>query len=225
MDVDKNHDSEEFKFLNELGRKSIHITVWAIPLAYHLVMPGLGISLNDALLIIRLALLGFFCLFIPLEIYRIKFNPNTWINHFTRASEKDGPANYILTATVWLVLLLGVNVFYEMEVAELVLITTVMGDSAAALIGKGIGRNKLPLTDRKTIEGFLAGLITNYAFGFGFLLVVWDLCLPTIILPIIPTIVWGLFDFLEDLPWYLADNLFTPPIAAIIIALLELIAA
>lgn len=223
MDVDKNHDSEDFKFLNELGRKSIHLTVWTIPLAYHLVMPGLGISPDNALLIIRLGLLSFFCFFIPLEIYRIKFNPNTWINHFTRASEKYGPANYILTATVWLVLLLGVNVFYEMEVAELVLITTVMGDSAAALVGKGIGHIKLPLTNKKTLEGFLAGLLTNYVIGFCFLILVFGISLSSIILPIIPTIVWGLFDFLEDLPWYLADNLFAPPIAAIIIAFLELI--
>ncbi|MFX0016892.1 MAG: phosphatidate cytidylyltransferase [Promethearchaeota archaeon] len=217
----KNQTPEDFKFLNEVGRKSIHLSVWAIPLAYHLVFPGLGFQHEFSLLIIQLSLLGFLLFFVPLEIYRLKFNPKTWINHFTRAYEKDRPANYILTAAVWLILLLGVNIFYEIEVMELVLITTVMGDSAAALVGKGIGHIRLPLTKEKTVEGFVAGLLTNYLIGFCFLMIVWGFNVSSVILPLIPTFVWGFFDFFEDLPWYLADNLFNPPIAAIIIAILE----
>jgi len=229
MDDIQKQSSEELRFYNELGRKSVHMSVWTIPLAYHLIMPALGLSSDTSLFIIQISLLGFLCFFVPLEVYRIKFNPNTWINHFTRSSEKDRPANYILTAAVWLVLLLGVNFFYEMEVVELVLITTVMGDSAAALVGKGIGRVRLPLTEEKTIEGFIAGILTNYLIGLCFLVLVW-LNLSSsyqvwfiYILPLIPTIVWGLLDFFEDLPWYLADNLFNPPLATIVIALLELI--
>ncbi len=222
MDSIKNHSSEEFKFLNELGRKSIHLSVWAIPLAYHWVLPFLDFSPDFSLFFIQLSLFGFLCFFIPLEIYRLKFNPNTWINHFTRASEKERPANYVLTATVWLALLLAVNFsFYSIEVAELVLITTVMGDSAAAIVGKGVGQIRLPLTQNKTVEGFIAGLLTNYLIGFCFLMFIWDLNLDSIILPLIPMIVWGLLDFFEDLPWYLADNLFNPPVAAIIIAVLK----
>ncbi|UCG02228.1 MAG: phosphatidate cytidylyltransferase [Candidatus Heimdallarchaeota archaeon] len=228
MDETLNQSTEEFKFLNELGRKSIHLSVWAIPLAYHLIMPAMNFSPEISLFIIQISLLGFLCFFVPLEVYRIKFNPNTWINHFTRATEKERPANYIFTAAVWLVLLLGVNFFYEMEVVELVLIATVMGDSAAALVGKGIGRVRLPLTKEKTVEGFIAGLLTNYVIGFCFLLFVWMNLSSSyqtwiiLVLPLIPTIVWGLLDFFEDLPWYLADNLFNPPLATIIIALLEI---
>ena len=228
MDDTKNQSSEEFKFLNELGRKSIHLSVWAIPLAYHIIMPALDFSSDTSLFVIQISLLGFLCFFVPLEVYRIKFNPNTWINHFTRATEKERPANYMFTAAVWLVLLLGVNFFYEMEVVELVLIATVMGDSAAALVGKGIGRIRLPLTKEKTVEGFIAGLLTNYLIGFSFLILVWINLSSSyqtwfiFILPLIPTIVWGLLDFFEDLPWYFADNLFNPPLATIIIALLEL---
>ncbi len=229
MGETRKQSSEEFKFLNELGRKSIHLSVWAIPLAYHWILPFLGLSSEVSLIFIQLSLLGFLCFFIPLEIYRLKFNPNTWINYFTRAYEKERPANYILTAAVWLMLLLGVNFFYEMEVVELVLITTVMGDSAAALVGKGIGHRRLPLTKEKTVEGFIAGLLTNYLIGFCFLMIVWNNLSSSyqiwfiFVLPLIPTIVWGSLDFFEDLPWYLADNLFNPPLAAIIIAMLEII--
>jgi len=229
MDDTQKQSSDEFKFYNELGRKSVHMSVWAIPLAYHLIFPALALSSDTSLFIIQISLLGFLCFFVLLEIYRIKFNPNTWINHFTRPYEKDRPANYIFTAAVWLVLLLGVNFFYEMEVVELVLITTVMGDSAAALVGKGIGRIRLPLTKEKTIEGFIAGILTNYLIGLCFLILVWVNLSSSYqvwfvyVLPLIPTIVWGLLDFFEDLPWYLADNLFNPPLATILITLLELI--
>lgn len=229
MDDTQKQSSGEFNFYNELGRKSVHLSVWAIPLAYHLILPALSLSSDTSLFIIQISLLGFLCFFVPLEVYRIKFNPNTWINHFTRSTEKDRPANYIFTAAVWLVLLLGVNFFYEMEVVELVLITTAMGDSAAALVGKGIGRVRLPLTKEKTIEGFVAGILTNYLIGLCFLIFVWANLSSSyqiwfvFILPLIPTIVWGLLDFFEDLPWYLADNLFNPPLATILIALVELI--
>ncbi|MFX1285730.1 MAG: diacylglycerol/polyprenol kinase family protein [Promethearchaeota archaeon] len=228
MNKTENQSSGEFKFLNELGRKTIHLSVWAIPLAYHWILPVLGLSSEESLFFIQFCLLGFLCFFIPLEIYRLKFNPNTWINHFTRAYEKERPANYILTAAVWLVLLVGVNLFYEMEVVELALIATVMGDSAAALVGKGIGRRRLPLTQEKTVEGFIAGLLTNYLIGFCFLIIVWENLSSSyqvgliFVLPLIPTIVWGSLDFFEDLPWYLADNLFNPPLAAIIIGILEI---
>ena len=229
MDDTQNQSSDEFKFLNELGRKAVHLSVWAIPLAYHLIMPAFELSSATSLFLIQICLLGFLCFFVPLEVYRIKFNPNTWINHFTRATEKERPANYMFTAAVWLILLLGVNIFYEMEMIELVLITTVMGDTAAALVGKGIGRIRLPLTKGKTVEGFIAGLFTNYLIGLCFLLFVWvnlSSSYQTVfifLLPLIPTIVWGLLDFFEDLPWYLADNLFNPPLAALLIALLEII--
>lgn len=226
MDEIKRNDPEEFNFINELVRKTVHLAVWVIPLSYH--------WLKLDLWFIQLSLFGSLCIFIPLEVYRLKINPESWIQvyvykYITRASEKEGPANYILTTTIWLVLLLGVGVefsgviwngFYSMEIAELVLVTTVMGDSAAALIGKAVGRVRLPLTKNKTVEGFIGGIFTSYLVGFGFLLLIG---IPPIMYPIIPTIVWCCFDFFEDLPWYLADNLFGPPIAAVIIAVLEII--
>ncbi|MHA2246558.1 MAG: diacylglycerol/polyprenol kinase family protein [Candidatus Hodarchaeales archaeon] len=226
MDETKRNDPEEFNFFNELVRKTVHLSVWIIPLAYH--------WLKLDLWFIQLALAGSLFILIPLEFYRVKINPNSWIQayvykYITRASEKEGPANYILTTTIWLVLLLGVGVefagetwngFYSMEIAELVLVTTVMGDSAAALMGKAVGRMRLPLTKNKTVEGFMGGMITCYLIGFVFLSLV---SLPPILLPLIPTIVWCCFDFFEDLPWYLADNLFSPTIAAVIIAVLEII--
>ncbi len=226
MDETKSLDSDEFNLFNELGRKAVHFSVWIIPLAYH--------WLKIELWFIQFSLVGVLCIFIPIEIYRVKVNPNSWIQvylfkYIMRASEKEGPANYIFTTAIWLVLLLGVGIefgglswkgFYVMEMAELVLVTTVMGDSAAAIIGKALGRVKLPKTANKTVEGFVAGLLTNYFVGVVFLTIVG---FPPFFLPLIPTLVWCCFDFLEDLPWFLADNLFGPSIAVALISILEFV--
>ncbi len=204
--------SEEMGFLNELGRKSVHLSVFGVPLAYH--------WLKIPLWFIQLSLLLIVCIwFIPMEIYRLKINPNTWVNYITRSTEKEGIANYLITTTVWFIVLLGVSLkFYIIEIAELALVATVMGDSAAAVIGRGIGKIKLPFTNRKSVEGYIAGILVTYLVGLGFLYIIG---LPDIFLPLLPTIAWGFFDFFEDLPWYFADNIFHPLITLILAIILK----
>ena len=211
MENKTTNDPKEMGFLNELGRKAVHLSVFVIPIAYHWVQIDLWF--------IQLVLLLIICVwFLPMEFYRLKINPDTWINYITRHSEHEGPANYILTTFIWLIVLLGVNFsLYAIEIAELALVATVTGDSVAALIGKGIGRKRLPLTERKTIEGFIAGLLTTYSIGVIFLLIV-NYNYPTdiLIVSFFPTIAWGICDFFEDLPWYLADNIFHPTISLLL---------
>lgn len=199
----------DFKFLNELGRKSVHLFVLIIPLSYH--------WLNIELWVIQLALLATLVVFIPLEIYRLKINPNFWLNYLTRQAEKSEPANYVLVSIAWFVILLGVNAFYTIEMAEMAIVATHLGDSLAALVGRGIGKKRLPLTESKTIEGYIAGVLGTYGVGWAFLLWVG---LPSLLLPVLPALAVGLFDFFEDLPWYASDNLIHPGITVIAISLL-----
>ena len=208
---DKSH--EEIGFLNELVRKSVHLSVFAIPFAYH--------WLKIELWFIQITLLLIVCIWlIPMEIYRLKINPNTWVNYLTRSAEKEGIANYLLTTIIWFVVLLGVSLeLYRIEIAELSLVATVMGDSAAAIIGRGIGNMKLPYTKRKTVEGYISGISITYLVGFFFLIII---DVPDLFLPLLPTLAWGIFDFFEDLPWYLADNIFHPLITLILAILLKI---
>ncbi|MFX0085070.1 MAG: hypothetical protein ACFFAU_05290 [Candidatus Hodarchaeota archaeon] len=206
-EVVNDQHSEEMGFFNELGRKSVHLSVFGVPLAYH--------WLKIPLWFIQLALLLTVCVwFIPMEIYRLRINPNTWVNYITRSTEKEGIANYLITTLVWFIVLLGVSLeFYIIEIAELALVATVMGDSAAAVIGRGIGKINLPFTKRKSVEGYIAGILVTYLVGLGFLYIIG---LPDIFLPLLPTVAWGFFDFFEDLPWYFADNIFHPLITLIL---------
>ncbi|MHA2074827.1 MAG: phosphatidate cytidylyltransferase, partial [Candidatus Hodarchaeales archaeon] len=182
-DVVKDQSHEEIGFFNELLRKSVHLSVFAIPLAYHWLKIELGL--------IQLALLLIVCIWlIPMEIYRLKINPNTWVNYLTRSAEKEGIANYLLTTMIWFVVLLGVSLeLYRIEIAELALVATVMGDSGAAIIGRGIGNIKLPYTKRKTVEGYIAGVSITYLIGFVFLLII---DVPDPFLPLLPTIALGI---------------------------------
>lgn len=212
-DFVKDESHEEIGFLNELVRKSVHLSVFAIPFAYH--------WLKIQLWFIQITLLLIVCIWlIPMEIYRLKINPNTWVNYLTRSAEKEGIANYLLTTIIWFVVLLGVSLeLYRIEIAELSLVATVMGDSAAAILGRGIGNMKLPYTKRKTVEGYIAGISITYLVGFFFLIII---DVPDLFLPLLPTLAWGIFDFFEDLPWYLADNIFHPLITLILAILLKI---
>ena len=191
--------SDDFRFINEIYRKSVHLSVLLIPLTYH--------WLKFDLWVIQMTLVGILLILIPIEIYRLKFNPSTWINNLTRQAEKTEPANYVLTTTGWVIVMLGANLFYPIEIAELAIVSTHLGDSAAALIGRGIGKRKLPFTERKTIEGYIAGVVGTYLIGFIFLILIGN---PSFFLPLLPTLVLGIFDFFEDLPYWAADNIFHP---------------
>ena len=199
---------QEFNFLNELVRKSVHLSVLIIPFAYHVLLFPLWF--------IRLALFGVLLFFLPMELYRLKINPKTWINFITREAEKDEPANYILTTLIWLLVLLGVDWFYPIEIAELALVATVLGDSAAALIGRGLGRRSLPFTEEKTLEGYVGGVAFTYIFGALFLMMIGMTGSLPLLLPILPAIAIAIFDFFEDLPFWAADNLFHPLITLIL---------
>lgn len=214
MDIrnqDANKSNDNFNILNEVTRKAVHLSVLLIPIGYHV--------LKFPLSLIQMCLLGVLCFFVPMEIYRLKINPNMWINFITRPSEKKEPANYVITTAIWLLIILGVEVFYSIIIAELALVATVLGDSIAAIIGKGIGTHRLPFTSKKTIEGYISGLIGTYIIGVVFLLTINEFSL---LFPLLPTIAWGVFDFFEDLPWYFADNIFHPLITLLLASLLSL---
>ena len=161
-----------------------------------------------------------------MEYYRLKINPSTWLNFITRESEKKYLANYLPSTLIWLIVLLGVGHLYSMIIAELALVATVLGDSAAALIGKGLGKHRLPFTIRKTIEGYIGGLLFTYVIGLVFLFIIGVQGSDLFIVPLLPTAAIAIFDFFEDLPFWAADNLFHPLITLIfsyIFTLLHLI--
>ena len=183
-------------------RKSVHLSVLGFPIAYHFLK-------------IELRLIQFFLFFLVIsflfsELYRLKFNENFFVNKITRQSEKSEVANYLFTMTIWLLITLGAN-GYDFVLAELAIISTHLGDAAAAVGGKGFGKHKLMFTENKTWEGLITGIAVAILSGILLLgsLGYWT----TLWWAIIPGIVLGFLDLFEDLPNWMADNMFNPTIS------------
>lgn len=105
--------------------------------------------------------------------------------------------------------------FFPKEVALASLMVLTFGDSAAHLFGVHFGRVKHPFTDKKFLEGMLAGMVAG--FFPALLFVSWMEALAA-------SIVAMMFEALEvEFKWFrIDDNLIIPVIAALSITLVQL---
>ncbi|KPL03168.1 MAG: hypothetical protein AMJ90_03815 [candidate division Zixibacteria bacterium SM23_73_2] len=137
----------EISIANELKRKAIHLGAVVIPLSYYFLF-----SKHTAL-----------CLFVPaaiisvlMDIIRLsRWRPVTkvirwFLRPILRRHERFDftGSSYILTAFVLSV------IFFDKKIAVAVLCFAIVGDVAAALVGRTFGRVKV--NDKKTLEGSLA---------------------------------------------------------------------
>ena len=135
-------------FLNELRRKSVHFLALSIPIGYYLI-PEKNISL---LILVPITFVS-----IIVDIIRLRKLPgvNTLyliLGPMLRRRERFNftGSTYILFGSVMSIL------FFNKRVAIAAISFIILGDIAAALIGKTFGRIKLGR--RKTLEGSLAFL-------------------------------------------------------------------
>lgn len=184
----------------ELLRKGFHLVVLIFPIAHRifLIHP----------IVIFLFWLSVSFIVIPLELVRIR-----WKSRFTDAlmrteeRQKGFVAGYVYTYFTWLLLLgfgaIGVP-FYLVEAA---LCTAVLGDGAAAIIGKWFPYHRLPGAVRKTWEGFFAGVIVSLITFFVLTLYSSPIALA---MAIICAALMGIIDSIEGLPLPFTDNVLGP---------------
>ena len=136
----------EISFYNEFKRKAIHLVALAIPIGYFLLPKLLS------LLILTPFALGS----IVIDIIRLKRLPlhgflNRLIGPVLREHEDSDftGSSYILTASVLSILL------FDKNVAVAAISFIILGDIAAALVGRRYGKIKIK---RKSLEGSLACL-------------------------------------------------------------------
>lgn len=136
----------EISFYNEFKRKAIHLVALAIPIGYFFLPKLLS------LLILTPFALGS----IVIDIIRLKRLPlhgflNRLIGPVLREHENSDftGSSYILTASVLSIIL------FDKSVAVAAISFIILGDIAAALIGRRYGKIKIK---RKSLEGSLACL-------------------------------------------------------------------
>jgi dolichol kinase len=138
----------------EILRKLFHLMGFPLLLAYSFIR----YAWSDR--IAGFALTGLFLLLIEIEYVRLEVKPK--IPDFfnvLRSHEKDQ-----VTSSIFLVasIIIAFSIF-DYPIAFTALTLAIFGDLASAMIGVRFGKHKL--FKKKSLEGFLAGLITNLAVG------------------------------------------------------------
>ena len=87
---------------------------------------------------------------------------------------------------------------FSPNIARAVIVVSCIADSAAGLLGKAIGRHRIPYSPRKTLEGTAAGFISSLTFAL--------LCLD----PVSALAAAATASLIESLPFGDLDNLVMP---------------
>lgn len=182
------------RLTEELGRKAIHLSFLVVVLVYYYGVPKSIV--RDVLLAATVVSIGIELL--RLHEPRVRSFFRQFFGGLTRRHEKRAllGSTYMLIAAV-----ISVEVFSR-ETAVAGLGMLVLGDTAAALVGRKWGRFHL-FGSRKTLEGSLAFIAVSFAFSWGFVHLPWQVALTG-------SVVAAIFEFL---PIPLDDN-FAIPLSA-----------
>jgi len=151
-------------FVQEIGRKIIHITILIVLAAYFFIqshMVDAGYTAVLAKQIALLVLVAVLILFLVLEYFRLELEWRMpFFSQFIRPKEEHRMYGviYFLSATI-----ISLAVF-EPKIALAALLMTTFGDMMAALVGKKYGHTLI--YRNKTWAGFLAEMGTNIIVGF-----------------------------------------------------------
>ena len=179
------------RLTDELIRKSIHVSFLIVPLAYFYGVPKHIV--RDFLLVGTVVSIGFEIL--RLHEPRVRSFFRQFFGGLTRRHEKRAllGSTYLMIAS-----LVSVELF-SVEICTAALGALVLGDTAAALVGKKWGRIH-PFGSRKSLEGSVALLVVSFLFSLFVVHLSWEVAL-------LGAVVAAVFEFL---PIPLDDNFAIP---------------
>ena len=186
-------DKSYLSFRGEVLRKGIHLSSLAIPIGYYIFNPTLIIS---ALFTI-FAVSAIFDLIRLYGNYSIKKFLGVAVGFMIRPRERKSFSG--ATTIVFAGLL--AYLFYDLPIAAAAMVIIIVGDSAAAIIGRIVG--KIRFMNKKSLEGTLAFIM----FGILGMLLIPGLDFQ---LGLVGVLVGALF---EILPVPVDDNISVPIIA------------
>ena len=181
-----------WSFLQEVGRKIIHITILIVLAVYFLIQDKLTMAGYTEALAKQVALLflvGLLIFFLVLEYLRLELN---WkmpvVSHFIRPKEENRMYGvvYFLSGTI-----ISLAVFHP-KIALAALLMTTFGDMVAALVGRKYGSTLI--YRNKTWAGFFGELVTNVIVG----LIILDSIYVIIGMALTATLVETMIDELDD---------------------------
>lgn len=155
-------------WIAEVGRKAIHISFLGLALAYFYGVPKQIV--RDILLAATILSIGVELLRLHEPRFRSYFKQ--FFGGLIRRHEKRAllGSTYMLIAA-----LISVEVF-SVPVCTAALGTLILGDAAAALVGRRLGRTHI-FGGKKTLEGTLAFLAVSFLFAWGVVQLPWHVAL------------------------------------------------
>ncbi len=165
--MQKKTEEHRLALRKELLRKFVHLLELPVLLTYTLLAslygPKLGILALTVLLIILL----------EIEYIRLEYKLRLpLVIDILRRHEKDNIAGNIFFIASTIICFAA----YDYPIALLALLCTIFGDITAALVGMSVGRTRM--FRKKTLEGFLAGLMMNVVVGMLVIPGDWRIFLP-----------------------------------------------
>ncbi|MBY9008057.1 MAG: hypothetical protein KGD63_15050 [Candidatus Lokiarchaeota archaeon] len=166
-------------------------------------------GIGDPLAIYYITLFAFVAILvftIVPELIRVLWGPEySMLNLLTRSVLRNeernavGPQIYLLTGAIFSFILYLEGAVHLKALTAGILIAC-FSDAAAALIGRGIGKHKVNCLrgQKKTLEGFIAGVGSAYLIGLF------------TVGPIYALIAAIIFFLLDFFPTYIADNILNP---------------
>lgn len=139
----------------EIRRKAVHLATLIIPIGY-------GLISQTAILTF---LIPFFLLYLAVDLLR-HFHPGLatlFKKYFFGRVLRDEEERRLMGSTYFLFASILTILLFPKTIAIVSLLILILSDTAAALVGKGMGRRRL---FRKTVEGTLAFLVSS-------LMIVW----------------------------------------------------
>lgn len=151
----------------ELLRKFIHLLALPILGIYTFVAGFYGTKVGILILTTILLIL------LEIEYIRLEYKLKLpVVIDILRRHEKDHIASSIFFVASTIICFAA----FDYPIALLAMLYTVFGDLMAALVGIRFGRNRI--YKKKTLEGFLAGLVTNLLVGVLVLPGAWTIYIP-----------------------------------------------
>ncbi len=139
------------RWFGEIGRKAIHLSALAIPIGYYFMSATLG----------RRILLGLTVASFLVDVVRLNEpRMRTFFYLFFGRLVRDHERYNLLGATYLLLSSLICVYAFSKPIAVAALAFLILGDAAAAVVGRGIGRVRIL---GKTLEGSLACLLVCLA--------------------------------------------------------------
>ncbi|MBD3338745.1 MAG: hypothetical protein GF353_06540 [Candidatus Lokiarchaeota archaeon] len=211
-----------YDFKSDVGRKGLHLfTVGIIFMFWFLgqlfeslgLLECLGLDANSfAYWWITTIGLGFIIMFQLADLARLNafFTLPKWAKNWYEKSMRKEETNTFVASTL-MVLAFVPFIFVPFPIFATVALITTGADAAASLVGKKMGKHKLPTNSQKTLEGLIAGAMATFLIVMGIFLIFSDyLNIDLTRIFIIASAATTLFALIDSFSKHINDNLLNP---------------